>query len=78
VLFTFRLRTNRISRAVFLIIPIIVVLCSSPGFSEEDLVVSPEAEAALEEELRYLKAETYVMTPSRIPEKIKKPLPLFR
>ena len=72
MVFTFILRNTGISRAVFLMIPIIVVLYSTPGFSEEDLVVSPEAEAALEEELRYLKAETYVMTPSRIPEKIKK------
>ena len=63
---------NIIRWVVCLLTSIIIVLCSSPGFSEEDLEVSPEAEAALEEEIRYLQAETYVMTPSRIPEKIKK------
>ena len=63
---------NIIRCVVCLLTTIIIIVYSSPSFSEEDLVVSPEAEAALEEELRYLKAETYVLTPSRIPEKIKK------
>ena len=72
MIFTFILRTTGISCAVFLIIPILFILHSSPAFSQEDIQVSPEAEAALEEELRYLRAETYVITPSRIPEKIKK------
>jgi hypothetical protein len=68
----FILRTTGISCVVFLIIPILILFHTSPAFSQEDIQVSPEAEAALEEELRYLRAETYVITPSRIPEKIKK------
>ncbi len=72
MIFTFILRTTGISRAVFLMIPILILFHSFPASSQEDIQVSPEAEAALEEELRYLRAETYVITPSRIPEKIKK------
>jgi outer membrane receptor for Fe3+-dicitrate len=72
MVFTFISRTTGISRAVFLMIPFLFILHSLPVFAQEDIQVSPEAEAALEEELRYLRAETYVITPSRIPEKIKK------
>ena len=52
MVFTFILRTTGITRAVFLMIPIILVLYSTTAFSEEDLVVSPEAEAALEEDIK--------------------------
>ena len=38
----------------------------------KDLSVNSSADDALEEELRYLQAETYVITASRIPENIKK------
>ena len=44
----------------------------TPVFSEEDLPSPPSAEDELDKELQYLKAETYVVTASRIPENIKK------
>jgi len=43
-----------------------------PVYSQEDLTSSPSTDDALDEELRYLQAETYVITASRIPESIKK------
>ena len=41
-------------------------------YSQEDVPVNTSADDVLEEELRYLQAETYVITASRIPESIKK------
>jgi len=63
---------NILHQAILLIIPVLFALYSTPVFSKEELPGSPSADDALEEELRYLKAETYVITASRIPENIKK------
>jgi len=67
-----KLRKSIITLAIFLLVPLLFTLHSTPVFSQEDLPVPPELDDALEEELRYLKAETYVITASRIPENIKK------
>jgi len=56
----------------FLIVSLLFILHSIPVHSQEDLPVPSTADDVLEEELRYLQAETYVITPSRIPENIKK------
>jgi len=52
-------RANIFSDVAFLMLTFLFILHSSPAFSQEDIQVSPEAEAALEEELRYLRAETF-------------------
>jgi iron complex outermembrane receptor protein len=65
-------RRDSYHRDVFLLVPLFFLLHSTPVFSQEDLPAFPSTEDVLEEELRYLKAETYVITPSRIPENIKK------
>jgi len=65
-------KLNIVSYTIFFILPILFVLHSNLGFAQNDLPVSSAADDALEEELRYLKAETYVITASRIPEDIKK------
>jgi len=44
----------------------------STVFSEEDIPVTPKPDEELDEELKYLKAETYVITPSKIPQRIEK------
>ena len=63
---------NIFNSAVLLIVSLLFTLHSTPVFSQEDPPISPSADDALEEELRYLKAETYVITASKIPETIKK------
>jgi iron complex outermembrane receptor protein len=59
-----------------LVFPIFAFLLSyflpTPVFSQEDLPSPPGTEDELDKELQYLKAETYVVTASRIPENIKK------
>jgi len=65
-------RVNLFRCAFFIIIPLLFILYPPLVFSQEDLPVPPEVDDALEEELRYLKAETYVITASRVPENIKK------
>jgi iron complex outermembrane receptor protein len=59
-----------------LVFPILAFLLSyflpTPVFSQEDLPRPPGTEDELDKELQYLKAETYVVTASRIPENIKK------
>jgi hypothetical protein len=40
--------------------------------AQEDASTPPTEPDALDEEIRYMKAEMFVITPSRIPEKIKK------
>ena len=61
-----------INRTIFLLALLLFILHSTTVFSEEDLPVSPSTDDALEEELRYLQAETYVITASKVPENIKK------
>jgi len=70
--FTSVSRPHIIHRSSFLIILTLFILYPLPVFPQVDTTITPESEAALDEELRWLKAETYVITPSRIPEKIKK------
>ena len=70
MLFTFVSRANIFYRV--LILYLLFILFSSSAFSQEDLQIPPSADEALEEELRYLKAETYVITASRVLENIKK------
>ena len=65
-------RVNLFRCAFFIIIPLLFILYPPLVFSQEDLPVPPEVDDALEEELRYLKAETYVITASRVKENIKK------
>ena len=72
MLFTSTLRTDIFYNAVFLMLLLLLVLYSPPVFSQENLSSSLNVDDALEEELRYLKAETYVITASRVPENIKK------
>jgi iron complex outermembrane receptor protein len=61
-----------VGHPTFFILPILFLLHSSIISAQSDLPVSPNTDDALEEELKYLQAETYVITPSRIPENIKK------
>jgi iron complex outermembrane receptor protein len=79
--FTFKHITQRIISYSFGIHKVVVIFlglflsfifCSSPVFCEDELPVSFSADELLEEELRYLQAETYVITPSRVPEEINK------
>ena len=52
----------------FLLFPLNLI----PVYSQEDPTVNSSTDDALDQELRYLQAETYVITASRIPESIKK------
>ena len=61
-----------IKRFIFTLVVSLLLLHSTPVFSQDDLPSPPGADDALEEELKYLQAETYVITASRIPENIKK------
>ena len=63
---------NIFDSALLLIVSFLFTLHSTPVYSQDDPPVPPSADDVLEEELRYLKAETYVITASRIPETIKK------
>ena len=65
-------KINMLHRSVFLLLPLFFVLHSLPVYSEDNLPNPPRTDDQLEEELKYLKAETYVITASRIPEDIKK------
>jgi iron complex outermembrane receptor protein len=65
-------KLNIINRTIFLITFLLFLFYSIPVFAQEDLPVPSSTDDALDEELRYLQAETYVITPSRIPENIKK------
>ena len=65
-------KLNIFTYTVFFIIPILFILRTNLIFAQNDLATSSTGDDALEEELRYLKAETFVITASRIPENIKK------
>jgi len=65
-------RMNVACYSKFLLLPILLILYAIPVFSQEDLPGPPSADDELEKELQYLKAETYVVTASRIPENIQK------
>ena len=72
MLLTFTSRTSLFHCAISLILSLLFTLHCSQVFAQEDPPVPPSTDDALEEELRYLKAETYVITASRVPETIKK------
>lgn len=69
---TYKPKIDILHRSFYLILPLFFVLHSLPVYSEDNLPNPPRTEDQLEEELKYLKAETYVITASRIPEDIKK------
>ncbi len=68
--FLSRSKTTRY--AVILFLPILFLFHPWTAFSEETLEDALKPDQELEEELKYLKAETYVITPSRIPQRIEK------
>jgi len=65
----------RIIKAIITVFVLLVfaVIGVDLAFSQdEDMLEKMAADEELQQELKWLKAETYVITPSRIPEKIKK------
>ena len=65
-------RTKTIRYAVVLLLPILFLLHPCNAFSEETLEDALKPDEELEEELKYLQEETYVITPSKIPQRIEK------
>ena len=65
-------RSRIIRCAVILCLPILFLLHPWDAFSEETIEDALKPDDALEEELKYLKEETYVITPSKIPQRIEK------
>ena len=57
---------------VTLFLPVLFLLHPCNAFSEETMEDALKTDKELEEELKYLDAETYVITPSRIPQRIEK------
>jgi len=59
--------------AIMLLVPVFFLLHPWVAFSEEEpLEKALKTDDALEEELKYLQEETYVITPSKIPQRIEK------
>ena len=58
--------------ALILCLPILFLLHPWNVFSEETIDDALKPDEALEEELKYLSEETYVITPSKIPQRIEK------
>ena len=67
----FRSRSKTIRCIVILLLPILFLLHPYSAFSEETIDDALKPDDELEEELKYLQAETYVITASRIKEKQK-------
>ena len=65
-------RSKIIRCATILLLPILFLLHPCTAFSEETIDDAIKPDEELEEELKYLKAETYVITPSKIPQRIEK------
>ncbi len=65
-------RSKIIRCAVILCLPILFLLHPASVFPEETIDDAIKPDKELEEELKYLKAETYVITPSKIPQRIEK------
>ena len=57
---------------IILFLPILFLLYPRSALSEETIDDALKPDEELEEELKYLKAETYVITPSKIPQRIEK------
>ena len=58
--------------AVMVLVPVLFLLHPWVASPEEPLENALKTDEELEEELKYLKAETYVITPSKIPQRIEK------
>ena len=59
--------------AIILLIPVLFLLHPRVAFSEEEpLEKALKTDDAVEDELKYLQEETYVITPSKIPQRIEK------
>ena len=65
-------RSKMIRCVVTLFLPVLFLLHPCNAFSEETMEDALKTDKELEEELKYLDAETYVITPSRIPQRIEK------
>ena len=65
-------KSKIIRSAIILFLPILFLLYPQNVFSEESLNDALKADEELEEELKYLREETYVITPSKIPQRIEK------
>jgi iron complex outermembrane receptor protein len=69
---SFLTRSKIICAVAVLWIPTLFLFHPSPAICENKLDKALKPDKELEEELKYLKAETYVITPSRIPQRIEK------
>jgi iron complex outermembrane receptor protein len=69
---SFLTRSKIIHAAAFLWVPILFLFHPSSALCEQKMDKALKPDKELEEELKYLKAETYVITPSRIPQRIEK------
>ena len=68
----FLLRSKTIYCLIILFPPILFLLHPWTAFSEETLEDALKPDEELDEELKYLREETYVITPSKIPQRIEK------
>ena len=66
------LKSRSIRWIVMLCLPILFLFHLSSALAEEPIDAALKPDEELEEELKYLKAETYVITPSKIPQRIEK------
>jgi hypothetical protein len=73
--FAFVSKARLIHLGVCLVVLLLFFADSRFALAQEDAPTAPTELDALDEEIRYMKAEMFVITPSRIPEKIKKQLP---
>jgi len=65
-------RSKSIRFAIILFLPILFLLHPYSALAEETIDDTLKPDEELEEELKYLQAETYVITPSKIPQRIEK------
>ena len=66
-------RSKMFHCAIMLLVPVFFLLHPWVAFSEEEpLEKALKTDDALEDELKYLQEETYVITPSKIPQRIEK------
>ena len=65
-------RSKTIRCLIILFLPILFLLHPCSAFSEETIDDALKPDEELEEELKYLQEETYVITPSKIPQRIEK------
>ena len=65
-------RSKTICCAIILFLPILFLFHPCSAFSEESIDDAIKPDKELEEELKYLREETYVITPSKIPQRIEK------